>query len=289
MKRQQLLPRVLTGVLVLCAVTLNGSATVWTVNTSGMAFTPQDLTIHRCDTVVWENTEGFHNVRETDTGLFNSGDPADAPWTYQFVFDEAIPTGLYSYQCDIHAFMGMTGTVRVLPIDAQLHLVTASGHAFTPQNLTITQGDTVRWQNTSGIHNVHELGSNLFNSGTPANAPWTYQFVFSNVTPATYNYRCDVHYTTGMVGTVTVEPDQCPVAIVLDPPENLTVAVSGGDAVLRWSEVAGTTSYLVYGSTDVTDAPFTNLIGTSATTTFTHVNAFNLEPIRFYQVRAQAE
>ncbi len=35
-----------------------------------------------------------------------------------------------------------------------LHIVVASGMTFTPANLTINVGDTVRWENQSGFHNV---------------------------------------------------------------------------------------------------------------------------------------
>jgi plastocyanin len=183
----------------------------------------------------------------------------------------------------------MTGKVTVLATDPQLHMVNAAGISFTPQHITITQGDTVRWENTSGVHNVNETGSTLFFSGVPASAPWIYEFVFNNVATGIYNYQCDLHFGLGMTGTVTVEADQCPLIIVLDPPQELVIVMNGNDAELSWSAVAGATSYQVFNSTNAAVTPFTNIVGTTAATSFTHANAAASEPLQFYQVRALAE
>jgi plastocyanin/DNA/RNA endonuclease YhcR with UshA esterase domain len=87
--------------------------------------------------------------------------------------------------------------------------VTVQSNTFTPQNITITAGDTVTWTNIQGSHNVNgsqaAFPSNpeSFGNGPAAGAPWTYTFVFN--TPGLYNYRCDPHAALGMTGTVTVE------------------------------------------------------------------------------------
>jgi plastocyanin len=91
------------------------------------------------------------------------------------------------------------------------HTVTVTSNEFTPANLTIEAGDTVLWDNVSGIHNVNgaaasypsnpeEFGNDL------ASAPWTYSFTFT--TPGTYGYHCDAHGApgVGMFGAITVEP-----------------------------------------------------------------------------------
>lgn len=90
------------------------------------------------------------------------------------------------------------------------HIVVASGTTFTPQNLTIQVGDTVVWENQSGLHNVYGDQSvfpgnpESFSSGAPAMAPWTYSHVFT--IPGHYDYQCDVHAAFGMVGSITVLP-----------------------------------------------------------------------------------
>lgn len=89
------------------------------------------------------------------------------------------------------------------------HMVTLSGASFSPQNLVIQVGDTVVWQNMSGLHNVngdqatYPSNPESFGSGPAANAPWTYVHVFN--TPGQYDYRCDVHFGSGMTGTITVQ------------------------------------------------------------------------------------
>jgi plastocyanin/DNA/RNA endonuclease YhcR with UshA esterase domain len=89
--------------------------------------------------------------------------------------------------------------------------VTSSGIAFTAANVTIYAGQTVKWMNVSGAHNVNGSmatypgnAPEFFFSGAPSSAAWTFSHTFN--TPGTYNYRCDIHFNSGMVGTVTVLP-----------------------------------------------------------------------------------
>ena len=95
-----------------------------------------------------------------------------------------------------------------LPSWATIHHVAVSSFSFSPGNVTVQHGDTVRWTYSSGSigHNVHETTlPNLFNSGVPAPAPWTFDFVPADtVDPGTYHYVCDLH-APGMSGNVIVE------------------------------------------------------------------------------------
>lgn len=85
--------------------------------------------------------------------------------------------------------------------------VTASNNVYTPANISINVGDTVRWTNIEGTHNVNgstaTFASNpeSFSSGSPATG-WVFDHVFT--TAGSYDYRCDLHFGVGMVGTVTV-------------------------------------------------------------------------------------
>jgi plastocyanin len=88
---------------------------------------------------------------------------------------------------------------------AAQHTVTVQNFSFNPANLTIAHGDTVIWNNTGGFHNVHHLGNPSLFGNTAASAPWTYQFVFSNVGDSTFHYDCEIHPSM-MQGTVTVQP-----------------------------------------------------------------------------------
>src|SRR5688500_7790977 len=92
------------------------SATTHAVNAAGMAFTPPDLIIAVGDTVVWTNTNGFHNVNGSTATFpsnpesFFSGQVALNPWTFTYVFNTV---GAYDYHCDAHFFDGMVGTITV--------------------------------------------------------------------------------------------------------------------------------------------------------------------------------
>lgn len=75
---------------------------------------------------------------------------------------------------------------------AAVHEVKITNFGFTPQNLTIEVGDTVRWQNTEGTHNVVATDPPaLFYSGPPSSEQWTYEFTFTE--PGSYGYTCEEH------------------------------------------------------------------------------------------------
>jgi plastocyanin len=78
--------------------------------------------------------------------------------------------------------------------------VTASGHAFAPQEVTITAGDSVHWLG-SGTHNVH-FDDESYRSGEPTSS---LDVTHSFTTPGTYTYYCEVHKIFGMTGTVVVK------------------------------------------------------------------------------------
>ena len=82
------------------------------VNTAGMTFSPDSLTINVGDTVTWINTGGFHNINATLVTFANNPEGfgngvASAPWSFQWIFTIA---GTYDYQCDPHA-PGMSGVI----------------------------------------------------------------------------------------------------------------------------------------------------------------------------------
>lgn len=95
---------------------------------------------------------------------------------------------------------------------ATVHNITASGTSFTPSTLTITQGDTVVWTNTSGSHNLN--GTTTTFPSNPASfgmsttgTGWTYQHTFT--VAGSYSYQCDPH-APGMSGTITVNAAAVP-------------------------------------------------------------------------------
>ncbi len=107
---------------------------------------------------------------------------------------------------------------RSTPSAAQTtHTVNLSGGRFTPANLTIDMGDTVRWVWVSGFHDVESgtsgsgIGDGKFSSGSPVFPPSTFEKVFDqeflNANPIpdnVYPYYCSVHFFSGMTGTIKV-------------------------------------------------------------------------------------
>jgi plastocyanin len=82
------------------------------------------------------------------------------------------------------------------------HDVTVQSFSFSPQSLTITVGDIVRWTNISGTHNV-KADDNSFTSGPAAPAPWEFTHTFTAV--GSNPYYCEPHQGMGMTGTIIVQ------------------------------------------------------------------------------------
>ncbi|MEM8909683.1 MAG: lamin tail domain-containing protein, partial [Bacteroidota bacterium] len=107
----------------------------------------------------------------------------------------------------ILATPGSDNTYTCPEADAE---VTISNFLFDPADITITVGQTVKWSNTEGNHNVNGTQNTFpnnpesFLSGPVSPAPWEYFHTFNTV--GTYDYQCDQHVNLGMVGTVTVLP-----------------------------------------------------------------------------------
>jgi plastocyanin len=88
----------------------------------------------------------------------------------------------------------------------QVNVGDPNGHAFTPQTLNISAGDTVTWTNGGGFHSVlSDPGAvTSFTSGAASSAPWTLTVTFP--TPGTAGYHCIIHGAPGqgMFGTINV-------------------------------------------------------------------------------------
>ena len=119
--------RVLCFALILCLLQGNlGLETeqetethVVTVDSTNLRFTPSALTINEGDTLrfVWGGQALPHNSVE-ENGVFDSGDPERAvDYGHVFDYDSA---GTYSFFCEPHEAVGMTGSVTVLDVEAPI-------------------------------------------------------------------------------------------------------------------------------------------------------------------------
>jgi plastocyanin len=121
---------------------------------------------------------------------------------------------------------GATGAAA--PVTGTTHEVRMvlenNAYKFDPANITIKQGDAIRWTMVSGApHNVafdpakvpddveSQLSANMPNQQSPLSGPFlmnpneTYTISFGGIKPGTYDYVCTPHVALGMVGTITVQ------------------------------------------------------------------------------------
>jgi plastocyanin len=83
--------------------------------TPANTFSPQAVTVTEGDSVTWTNGGGPHNVHFDDNSFDEPPDVAFPPWTVSRTFTAP---GSFTYYCEAHKFVGMTGTVNVVPVEA---------------------------------------------------------------------------------------------------------------------------------------------------------------------------
>ncbi|HEU4642344.1 MAG TPA: plastocyanin [Gemmatimonadaceae bacterium] len=114
------------------------------------------------------------------------------------------------------------------PVTGQIHEVKMigdeKGYRFEPANLTIKQGDGVKFvMVTGGPHNVafdengipagakDKLSANMPNQQAPLQSQFfmnpneSYTVSFAGLPAGTYNFHCVPHLAMGMKGTITVQ------------------------------------------------------------------------------------
>ena len=105
------------------------------------------------------------------------------------------------------------------------HDVSVSGTSFTPADITIDLGDTVRWTNAGGTHNVNgttaTFAGNPESFGNSLGTGWVFDHKFT--VPGTYDYRCDQHFGGGMTGRVNV----------VDPTANIETIAAKSNGILN--------------------------------------------------------
>lgn len=121
----------------------------------------------------------------------------------------------------------LAGLLLPCAVDAANHTVTIIGNSFSPSELTVAQGDTVTFRNSSGgLHNAasDDDAPNLFRcatscsgfGGNPSASAWQSTVTMSN--PGLTRYYCEIHGGPGGDGmsgsiTVTAAPASMPAAV----------------------------------------------------------------------------
>lgn len=137
---------------------------------------------------------------------------------------------------------------------AATHDVSVNDNFFSPAELTIAVGDTVRWTNAAGIHNVFscaatqngcesEVAAESFNNGLPRAGLWVFSHTFTD--PGSNPYLCQSH-SSFMQGKIVVSAPAIPPPPVPDgtigSPMTVSKALAGDTAVtIFWdTESCGT-------------------------------------------------
>ena len=111
-----------------------------------------------------------------------------------------------------------------LTLSAATHSVTVGNNFFSPNDLTIKVGDTVRWTNNAG--RMHDVVADDGSFASDQAASFTYERTFNSVDEILYH--CSIHsqagrdIATNMNGRITVEEDDPVGGIPFNPGLNDT-------------------------------------------------------------------
>ena len=141
-----------------------------------------------------------------------------------------------------------------------LHTVNSGSYYYTPSNFTINVGDTVKWLNDGGLHNVNfdisVITGNSFGNpesfvSSPTTGPVLYTHVFTIA--GSYSYDCSVgsHALNGMVGSLTVNgpPTNSIYDIVSNSVDHTTLKVAIDTCSLDGT-LSGAGPFTVFAPTD---------------------------------------
>lgn len=155
--------------------------------------------------VIWETTAPFGSFNPPQT-LTNSQGIATSEWTLGTTVGAQAATAFAGSSTGPTVAFAATGTQGQAGATVDITLSIVGGGRFSPANVVIAAGTTVRWTWLDDPHTVTSTGTPTF-PGHPvaAGPPTVYEFTFT--TPGTYRFYCSEHGTptTGMRGTVVVQ------------------------------------------------------------------------------------
>jgi len=172
-------------------------------------FLPAAFSIEVGDSVTWTWVEGNHRLvsgtssQDPEAGLLFKV-PIDANnRSFTYLFD--LP-GNFPFFDPLSESASTPGNVTVVPYTVELEVVDI---AFTPEEVTIFEGDAIEWIWIEGDHTITsgdgsadpEVGK-LFD--VPSNAAQTV-FSYAFIKAGIYDYFCRPHEHLGMKGVVRVQ------------------------------------------------------------------------------------
>ena len=139
------------------------------------------------------------------------------------------------------------------------HIINSGNFYYAPTSITINAGDTVKWINDGGFHNVNFdlntiTGSSFNNPQSFISSPTSnidmYNHVFT--VPGTYNYDCSVgqHAANGMVGTIVVNSNSNTIYDIVSNSTDHTTLKTAIDACALDGTLSGAGPYTLFAPTD---------------------------------------
>ncbi len=109
----------------------------------------------------------------------------------------------------------ITISMLSLILSQTTHEVSSGNYYYNPSTLTIDAGDTVKWINNGGFHDVVVTSGPVSYQLPACSGPCTIGEIVFDV-PGTYDYICSIgsHASNGMVGTIVVQQVVNPTASV---------------------------------------------------------------------------
>ncbi len=166
----------------------------------------------------------------------------------------------------------LLGAMSVMSSAQQTFTITSSGFQFVPATLTITQGDTVEFAQSSS-HPAVEVSQATWNAnGNTSNGGFNLVSSGTKIkfnTPGTFYYVCNVHHSSGMKGQIIVNAassiDEVKANLVLSAypspvTENLNVVLELNKAELLSIEIYNVIGVQVFSKAETNYASGKNTL-----------------------------
>jgi plastocyanin len=248
------------------------SAATFNVSGSGTSFTPNKLTVTNGDTVIWTLAAG-HTVspRGGSTEPFcGSGNVSSCTVTFN-------TGGLFLYQCNNHAFFGMTGGVQVVTAGTApiVSITNPPNNALFAEPGVVTVGVSASDDGT--VTSVRLLTNGIF-AATNTIAP--FGFTLSNLVAGNYTLRARAEDNQALVTT------SAPVNIrVVTRPSLSFERGTNGPLQFRFNTVTGV-NYVVEGSIALTN--FSSIVTNAGSGSLLQFSQTNPAPAqRFFRLRLE--
>lgn len=172
-----------------------------TVAAAGTGVSGATLTLSRGQTTRTATSSG--------TGAFSFTDVAAGSWSLAVEVPDgyALAAG-QSASVAVTVTANQTTTVNVAleaeQTGGEVTLIGLSGTSFSSNDVTISVGETIRWENQdNALHTVTPDGHSEWSSVQLDATGESFEHTFN--TPGTYNYYCNPHRSLGMTGVIRVQ------------------------------------------------------------------------------------